>query len=93
MALLSQGGLTGSTIALLRQLAEPDALIVLATTRDGGDPRFCYQRGLAHRIVAERSIDVLVGNGYLLRTGGCIPLYRITDKGRAYLRVAARRGF
>jgi hypothetical protein len=90
MTFLTQGRLTGTSIALLRQLAEPDAL-VFATARDEGDTRFYCQRGLQHFIVPERTVDVLAERGYILKCSSPVPLYRITDRGRAYLRVTGGR--
>jgi hypothetical protein len=92
MGILTEGRLTPSTFYLLEQLAEPDALLVFASTRDEGDPRFYYEKGLAHRLVPERTVDALIAKGYLLRTASPVPIYRITDKGRAYLRVAGNLG-
>src|SRR3954469_19125321 len=60
MGTRSEGRLTPSSQYLLAQLAAPDALIVFATTCEEGDPRFYFQQSLAHRIVPERSVDVLV---------------------------------
>ncbi len=88
MGLLTEGRLRASTYYLLEQLAQPDALIVFATTTDEGDPRFYFQNGLAHFLVRERTVDVLVSKGYLIRTSSPVPIYRVTDRGRAYLKVA-----
>lgn len=66
---------------------------MFVTTHEDGEPRFYFQKGLAHFMVRECTVDALVSKGYLVRTGSPVPIYRITDKGRVYLRVAAGRGF
>ncbi len=89
MGLLTEGRLAVSTHYLLAQLAEPDALICFVTTVEDGDPRFYFQKGLAHRLVPERTVDALAAKGYLTRMNSPVPIFRISEKGRAYLRVAA----
>ena len=86
MGILTEGRITPASLYLLAQLAEPDAFVVFVTTREGGDPRFYFQQGLAHRLVPERSVDVLAQRGYIIRGSSPVPIYRITDKGRAYLK-------
>jgi hypothetical protein len=91
MTLLNEGRLTGVTHALLAQLAEPDALIVFATPRIESSPLWFFQQGIQHRIIPERSVDVLAQYGYILRCGSSVPIYRITQKGKEYLRIVTAR--
>lgn len=88
MGLLTEGRVSPSTFYLLEQLAQPDALICFATTRVEDGPRFYFQKGLAAFLVKERAVDVLVAKGHLLRTSSPVPIYRITQRGRDYLKVA-----
>jgi predicted transcriptional regulator len=82
--MMQKARLTAASQYLLQQLAAPDAMIVFTCACC---ERFYFQCGLSHFIVQQRAVDVLTQAGMLARDrGSAVPIYRITGKGREYLR-------
>ena len=83
---LLRGRLTGATRTYFANSPRP-IRCHFVTTRIEGEHGVTFKPGLAHRIVPERSVDALAERGYILRCSSAVPIYRISRKGKEYLRM------